>query len=196
MGPPPHPRPAVHRFSRTALHWAAMDGNRRIVRSLVDADADVNAQAGGGCAVCACGESVECAGRVPAAVGRAGARRCTLPRNLASPHPSRSCCCAAPTGPSRTATGTAALRRTAETENRSSRARRDTPKQWAEEWGKLAAYEAGEREVHSARRLTAPTHPPCLAPHPSPRCLCRRCVPSALADPAGREATAHAALAL
>jgi hypothetical protein len=54
------------------------------------------------------------------------------------------------------------------------RARRDTPKQWAEEWGKLAAYEAGEREVHSARRLTAPTHPSCLAPHPSPRCLCRR----------------------
>ncbi len=67
---------------------------------------------------------------------------------------------------------------------------------WAKANGKLAAYKAGEREVHSARRLTAPTHPPCLAPHPSPRCLCRRCVPSALADPAGREATAHAALAL
>ena len=76
------------------------------------------------------------------------------------------------------------------------RARRYTPKQFAEEWGKLAEDQAGEREVHSARRLTVPAHPPCLAPHPSPRCLCRRCLPSALADPAGREATAHAAHAL
>jgi hypothetical protein len=73
---------------------------------------------------------------------------------------------------------------------------RATPKQVAEQARKLAEYEAGEREVHSARRLTNPTHPPCLAPHPSPHCLCRRCLPSALADPAGREATAHVELAL
>ncbi len=71
-GPPPHPGPAVHRYGRTALHYAAMYGNRRMIRSLVDADADVNAKNDGGCAVCARGESaVECAGRVPAAVGRA-----------------------------------------------------------------------------------------------------------------------------
>jgi hypothetical protein len=76
------------------------------------------------------------------------------------------------------------------------RARRRTPKQWAKLIGTLAEYQAGEREVHSARRLTVPAHPPCLAPHPSPRCLCRRCLPSALADPAGREATAHVELAL
>ncbi len=67
-GPPPHPGPAVHRYGRTALHHAALYGNRRIVRSLVDADADVNAR-DIGCAVCARGESaVECAGGAPAAV--------------------------------------------------------------------------------------------------------------------------------
>ncbi len=42
------------------------------------------------------------------------------------------------------------------------RARRDTPKEWAEEYGTLAECEAGERQVHSARRLTAP---PSLLPH-------------------------------
>ncbi len=128
-GPPPHPGPAVHSDGNTALHWAAFNGNRRMIRSLVDADAAVNAQNRYGCAVCACGESAdECAGRVPAAVGRAGSRRCTLPRAMAILHPSRSCCSAAPTGPSRatSATGTAALRRTAGTENRSSRARAGT----------------------------------------------------------------------
>ena len=72
-GPPPHPGPAVHSAGDTALHWAACYGNRRMIRSLVDADADVNAQDCYECAVCACGESAdECAGRVPAAVGRAG----------------------------------------------------------------------------------------------------------------------------
>ncbi len=129
-GPPPHPGPAVHRNGSTALHHAAYYGNRRMIRSLVDANADVHAQNNFGCAVCARGESaVECAGRVPAAVGRAGTRRCTGPRKKAIPHASRSCCCAAPTGPSRTtssASGNAALRRTAETENRSSRARAGT----------------------------------------------------------------------
>jgi hypothetical protein len=173
-GPPPHPGTAVHGLGYTALHWAAMRGNRRIVRSLVDANADVNAQNDSGCAVCACGESAECAGRVPAAVGCAGTRRCTWPRSMAIPHPSRSCCCAAPTGPSRTATGTAALRRTAEIENRSSPSRR-TPKQYAERCGKLAHYEVGVSQVQPARRLTRtppPPRPP--PPPPSQRCWCRR----------------------
>jgi hypothetical protein len=35
-----------------------------------------------------CGESAECAGRVPAAVCRAGTRRCTMPRGKAKPTPS------------------------------------------------------------------------------------------------------------
>ncbi len=62
-GPPPHPGPAVHSGGMTALHWAAEYGNRRMIRSLVDADAAVNAQNYVGCAVCARGESaVECAG--------------------------------------------------------------------------------------------------------------------------------------
>ncbi len=72
-GPPPHPGPAVHRNGWTALHYAADYGNRRMIRSLVDANADVDGQNRWGCAVCARGESaVECAGRVAAAVGRAG----------------------------------------------------------------------------------------------------------------------------
>jgi ankyrin repeat protein len=50
-------------YGYTALHWAAYYGNRRMIGSLVDADADVHAQTDYGCAVCACGESaVECAG--------------------------------------------------------------------------------------------------------------------------------------
>ncbi len=65
-GPPPHPGPAVYSDGWTALHIAANYGNRRMIRSLVDADADVHAQDRNGCAVC--GESaVECACRVPAA---------------------------------------------------------------------------------------------------------------------------------
>ncbi len=61
-GPPPHPGPAVHRYGNTALHWAAVYGNRRMIRSLVDAKAKVNAQDDYECAVCARGESAdECA---------------------------------------------------------------------------------------------------------------------------------------
>jgi hypothetical protein len=57
-GPPPHPGPAVHSgYGNTALHVAAAYGNRRMIRSLVDANADVNAQDRTRCAVCACGES-------------------------------------------------------------------------------------------------------------------------------------------
>ena len=43
-GPPPHPFPAVHRHICTALHYAAFYGNRRIVRQLLDANADIDAQ--------------------------------------------------------------------------------------------------------------------------------------------------------
>ncbi len=183
-GPPPHPGPAVHSGSWTALHWAAYYGNRRIVRSLVDADADVNAQTVSGCAVCACGESAdECAGRARAAVCRAGTRRCTRPRAKAVPHPSRSCCCAAPTGPSRTTAGTAALRRAAETENCSSRARAGARR--SKKRNGMGSLRHTRRRSGRCTPPHSPRHPPCLAPHPSP-----------LADPAGREATAHVELAL
>jgi hypothetical protein len=178
-GPPPHPGPAVHRYGHTALHHAARRGNRRIVRSLVDADAVVNAQDDvyGGCAVCACGASaVECAGRVPAAVGRAGPRRCTWPRPVAIPHASRSCCCAAPTGPSRTATGNAALRRTAETEtNLRSRARAGARRSKKRNGMGGSRHSKRERARCTPPAASLPRHPSRLAPHPSPRCLCRRC---------------------
>jgi ankyrin repeat protein len=70
VGPTPSPRPAVHSAGRTALYWAAYHGHRRIVRLLVASGADVNAPDCTGCAVSACGESAECAGRAPAAVCR------------------------------------------------------------------------------------------------------------------------------
>ncbi len=61
-GPSPHLGPAVHSDGWTALHWAAERGNRRMIRSLVEANADVNAKNDFECAVCARGESaVECA---------------------------------------------------------------------------------------------------------------------------------------
>ncbi len=42
--PPPRPGPAVHRDGCTALHEAAIDGNRRIIRLLIAAKAAVDAR--------------------------------------------------------------------------------------------------------------------------------------------------------
>ncbi len=174
-GPPPHPGPAVHSIGSTALHWAALHGNRRIVRSLVDADADVNAQDDDfGCAVCAGGESaVECAGP-----SRRRRRPCRYTPLHFAAHNRRSACviaelllrgadgavqdcngyrCAAPHSRNRNP--------------QQPRARRYKPKRLAEANRKLAEYEAGEREVHSARRLTAPAIPPALRPIP-PHAAC------------------------
>ncbi len=171
-GPPHHAGPAVHRFGRTALHWAAEFGNRRMIRSLVDAKAAVNAQDIVGCAVCARGESaVECAGRAPAAVGRAGRRRCTMPRTKAILHPSRSCCCAAPTGPSRTNSGTAALRRTAETENRSSRARAGTRRSNSRKTMGSSRHTRRERGRCTPPAASQPPPPPASRPIP-PHAAC------------------------
>ena len=50
-GPPPHPGIAVYSDGSTALHWAAAHGNGRIVRSLIAANADIDAQDEFGCAV-------------------------------------------------------------------------------------------------------------------------------------------------
>ncbi len=132
--------------------------------------------------------------RVAAAVCRAGTRRCTSPRTKAVLHPSRSSCCAAPTGPSRPTTGNAALRRTAETKNRNSRARAGARRSNGRKGMGSSRSTKWERGRCTPPAASQAPHPSCLAPHPSPRCLCRRCVPSALADPAGREATAHTAL--
>ena len=64
-GPPPHPGPAVRSDGDAALHWAALFGNRRMVRLLIASDADVNAQNSNGCAV-STSASAECGGLVPA----------------------------------------------------------------------------------------------------------------------------------
>jgi hypothetical protein len=186
-GPPPHPGPAVHSFGRTALHWAAFYGNRRIVRSLVASGADVNAQDRVGCAVSACGESAECAGPIPRR--RAGTRRCTMPRTMANPTMSPSCCCAAPTGPSGTTTCTAALRRTAEPKT----ATAARAQAHAEAVGGTESEARAVRGGREPGALRPPPHSPRL---PAPqRCwcrrMCRRRSPSALADPAGTEATQH-----
>ena len=124
----------------------------------------------------------------PAAVGRAGRRRCTWPRTMAIRHPSRSCCCAAPTGPSRTTSGNAALRRTAEPKTAAAaRAQVD-----AEAIRGTVRKARGVRGGGEPGALRPPAHSP---PPPFQRCwylrMFRRSSPSALADPAGREATQH-----
>jgi hypothetical protein len=118
--------------------------------------------------------------RVSPAVCRAGTRRCTGPRPMANPKRSKNCCCAAPTWLSRTLSGNAALRRTAEP-NAQPRACRNTPKQWAEQRGKLAQYEAAETQVHVAACTPPQPATPCLVPHPSPERHSPTDVPPALA---------------
>jgi hypothetical protein len=154
-GPPHHPGPAVHRYGTTALLWAANCGNRRIVRLLVAFKADVNTPDCNGCAVSAAANRRSAAAEPPppsavqvhaAALGRAQwhnrrhRRAAAARRRRGRPEPPRRVtlrCAAQPT------------------ETAQPRAFRSTPKQWAEDRGELARYEAAEREVHSARRLTA-----------------------------------------
>ncbi len=165
----------MHSDGLTALHEAAFYGNRRIVRLLVDANADVNALTDRyGCAVCARGESAECAG--PSPRRRRPCRATPLHWAASKGHDAsvaelllrgadgavqnnffNGYRCAAPHSRNRNP--------------QQPRARRYTPKQRAEEFGKLAHYEAGESEVHSARRLTTPASPPASRPIP-PHAAC------------------------
>jgi hypothetical protein len=82
-GPPPHPGPAVHSFGNTALHSAALHGNRRIVRLLIAFNADVNVQEGSGCAFPFRHRRTLAAEPPPSC--RAEPRRCTLPRLVVRP---------------------------------------------------------------------------------------------------------------
>ena len=108
-GPPTPPGPAVRSHGSTALHWAAFHDNRRIVRLLIASKAALNVPNRDGCAF-----SLWHRVRRPRpAVCRAGARRCTMPRAMARPKRSKNCSCAAPPWLSRTTTGNAALRCTA-----------------------------------------------------------------------------------
>ena len=65
----------LHSNGWTALHWAAHYDNRRIVRLLIAAKADVDAKTNDGCAV---PHRHRRMGPSPAAC-RAGPRRCTMP---------------------------------------------------------------------------------------------------------------------
>ncbi len=173
-GPPPHPGPAVHRFGRTALHYAADNGNRRMVRSLVDAGADVNAQDRlFGCAVCARGESAdECA--APSTRRRLPCRYTPLHYAALNGHSASvaELLLRGADGAVQTYDGyRCAAPHSRNRKPQQPRARRRTPKRWAEDHGKLAAYEAGEREVHSARRLTTPAIAPASRPIP-PHAAC------------------------
>jgi hypothetical protein len=129
-------------------------------------------------------------GRPNHAVCRAGARRCTGPRRMAISKRSRNCSCAAPPWLSGTVGGTAALRRTVEPTAQPD-ACRSTPKQRAEQRGKLAQYEAAETQVYSAACTPPLPATPCLEPHPSPigirRRMCRRRLPSVGARRCGGE---------
>ncbi len=186
----------MHRFNGwTALHWAAYYGNRRMIRLLVDADADVNALTMFGCAVCACGESaVECACRVPAARrpcrstplhtaaenGRSSSVAELLLRGAdVAVQANNGYRCAAPHSRNR--------------KPQQPRARRWTPKQEAEANRKLAAYKAGERQVHSARRLTTPPTPPASRPiHPRAACAVGACRRRSPIQREGRQQPTHA----
>ena len=48
----PSAGPAVRRLGRTALMWAAGNGDRATVAALLGARADVNTQRSDGCAIC------------------------------------------------------------------------------------------------------------------------------------------------
>jgi hypothetical protein len=124
----------------------------------------------------------ECASRVPAAVCRAGRRRCTVPRAMAVPHACRSCCCAAPTGPSRTTAGTAVLRRTAELKTAAAaraQAHAEAIHQFiiilgeAQARGVRGGGEPGALRppAHSPRPLRAPSLPALLVPTDVPSAL-------------------------
>jgi hypothetical protein len=189
-GSPPHPGPAVHRYGHTALYYAASTilnrGNRRIVRLLVDANADVHAQDGAGCAVSAATNrrSVPAQSPPPSAVQAHAAAPC---RGQSPFRCHRRGAAAARRRRGRPGQLRVTLRFAAQPKPKPQqpRARRQTPKQLLKQLGKLAQYEAGESQVHS--------RPP---PHsPPPRCWCRRIrrrySPSAFANPAGREATQH-----
>ena len=65
MGPPPHPGPAMHSLGFTALHHAAANNNRGMIRLLVAFNADVNAQNCTGCAVSACADRRSAAAESP-----------------------------------------------------------------------------------------------------------------------------------
>ena len=111
VGRIPSPSLAVHSWGRTTLHEAAYYGNRRIVRLLIDAEADVDVRDDDGRAFPLLRHRRM--GRPNHAVCRAGARRCTGPRRMAISKRSRSCSCAAPPW-SGTVGGNAALSRTAD----------------------------------------------------------------------------------
>jgi hypothetical protein len=195
-GPPPHPGPAVHRYGWTALHYAAQFGNRRIVRSLVASKAYANSQDYiSGCAVPACGESAVSAAAEsppPSAVqadaaalgcverrnrrhrGAAAARRRRGHPEQQSPSQVTLRCAALHSRPKPHSRARADMRRRSNSRNSvgsspSTRRRRG----WC----------------NPPRRLTL-RHPLPRAPS-LPALLVPTDVPSALADPAGREATAH-----
>ena len=197
VGRIPSPSLAVHSWGRTTLHEAAYYGNRRIVRLLIDAEADVDVRDDDGRAFPLLRHRRM--GRPNHAVCRAGARRCTGPRRMAISKRSRSCSCAAPPW-SGTVGGNAAPSRTAD--------RRRTPMRAGARRSNGRSNEGSSRSTRRRRRRCTQEparrlSPPPRASYPIPPrpayadgCAAGACRPSALAVRAESLATPHTTLAL
>jgi hypothetical protein len=133
------------------------------------------------------------AGAAAQPVRRAGPRRCTMQCAMAKPTTSRSCCCAAPTGPSRTTLGNAALRRTAEPKPHSSARAGRRQSDWRNGLGgsRSMRWRRGRCTNQPARRLNPPPAASCAPSPPACRDGCasgaRRRTPSAHAARGGRQ---------
>jgi hypothetical protein len=164
----------------TAMMWAAWNNHHAVVQKLLDARADVNTKNNDGCSFPACRGVPALAACTPIASGptpSAGTRRCTMPQCTATPTSPCRCSSAAPTRPSRMRAGALCRphpRRRQHT-NRPARFRK-APRELAEAFCKLAAYDAAVAEVRLPHRaVVAKVRPPHRA-RPPPACA--PCVPA------------------
>ena len=111
MGPTPSPRP--RRAQAVVPHRVALCGGLRQSPHRPRADRRQRPCQRRGRQRVNLSVSAKAGGRPSPIVRLAGARRCTWPCTIANSKWSPNCSCTAPTWPSRTATGTTALRRTA-----------------------------------------------------------------------------------
>ena len=160
-GSPPPPAPPVRRYGKTALMVAAAndDDDRAIVAALLGARAAVDTKDGLGCAICRRPiQRVVGGGRRrwrPCPPRPAGGRRCTMRRPRAASAPARSCSSAAPIRASRTSAGSA-VPPPATPAGRTPDRCRKTPRQLAQIYNLLGAYDAAvaqARPPHRCRRI-------------------------------------------
>jgi hypothetical protein len=176
----PSPAFALHRYRRTALHWAVLFGHLPTARALIHAGAPLGICDNGRLALCAAGRrgAELAAGRrvpvpPPMPPSPAGRRPCTALPNTATPTQRPRCSAPARTRPSRTATGNAVPRRTGRPPPAAMPpvSCRRTAEERAQRYGKSDAYAAAVAQAHTfgpsfgtfSRRHRAPR------PHYRPR---------------------------